>query len=80
MLNDLCEVAADHGVDCSTDFKTGSVAEEIVNYAQQEEMDAIVMGSAYRGAIGALLGGTADKVVKTATVPVITQRMQMDEV
>jgi nucleotide-binding universal stress UspA family protein len=42
-------------------------------------MDAIVMGSAYRGKLGNLLGGTTDKVVRTATVPVVTQRMQMDD-
>jgi nucleotide-binding universal stress UspA family protein len=43
-------------------------------------MDAIVMGSAYQGTLGSLLGNTTDKVVRTSTVPVITQRMRVDEV
>lgn len=80
VLNELCEVAADHGVDCSTALRTGSVSEEIVDYAEDEGMDAIVIGSAYRGVVGSLIGGTAEKVVRTARVPVITQRMKVEEV
>jgi nucleotide-binding universal stress UspA family protein len=38
------------------------------------------MGSAYRGTIGTILGGTADRVVRTSHVPVITQRMHMDDI
>jgi len=37
------------------------------------------MGSAYRGALRVLLGGTTDKVVRTATVPVVTKRIEMQE-
>jgi nucleotide-binding universal stress UspA family protein len=80
VLDELCGIAAEHGVDCSTALRTGSVAEEITDYAQQEGMDAIVMGSAYRGVVGSLLGGTAEKVVRTARVPVVTQRMKAEEV
>jgi nucleotide-binding universal stress UspA family protein len=80
VLEELCDVAAEHGVDCSTALRTGSVAEEITDHAQQEGMDAIVMGSAYRGVVGSLLGGTAEKVVRIARVPVITQRMNAEEV
>ena len=80
ILGELCEVAGEHGVECSTAFRTGSVGEEIVDYADEEELDAIVMGSAYRGVIGSLIGGTAEKVVRTARVPVITQRMKAEEV
>jgi len=80
VLDELAGVAEDHSVECTTVMRTGSPSEEIVDYADDEEMDAIVMGSAYRGKIGGILGGTMDKVVRTATVPVITQRMQMDEI
>ncbi|MFB6092719.1 MAG: universal stress protein [Haloquadratum sp.] len=79
ILSDLCERAAQRGVDCTRAMRTGSPSEEIVDYADDEGMDAIVMGSAYRGPIGALLGGTTDKVVRTATVPVISQRMKMED-
>jgi nucleotide-binding universal stress UspA family protein len=42
-------------------------------------MDAIVLGSAYKGKFRALLGSTAENVVRTSTVPVITTRMGFDE-
>lgn len=80
VTTEMCEMAADHGVDCRTAVKSGSVSERIVEYAEEEGVDAIVMASAYHGKLGALLGSTTDKVVRTATVPVITQRMQVDEV
>jgi nucleotide-binding universal stress UspA family protein len=78
-LDDICRVTEQHGVDCETDIRTGTVSEEIVEYAEEEGIDAIVMGSAYRGKVGALLGGTTDRVVRTATVPVITYRMEENE-
>ncbi len=80
VLEELGEQAAEHGVGYTSTIRTGSPSEEVVDYADEEGMDAIVMGSAYRGKVGAILGGTMDKVVRTATVPVITQRMQVDEI
>ncbi|MDQ2056237.1 universal stress protein [Halobellus sp. H-GB7] len=79
ILGEIEDIAAEHGVECTTAMRTGSPSEEIVDYAEDEGMGAIVMGSAYRGTIGSLLGGTTDRVVRTATVPVITQRMAMEE-
>ncbi|MFC5972133.1 universal stress protein [Halomarina salina] len=80
ILDQIQEVAAEHGVECETDRRSGSVAEEISDYAEENDMDVIVLASAYRGRIGTLLGGTTDKVVRTATVPVLTQRMGYDEI
>jgi nucleotide-binding universal stress UspA family protein len=78
-LQALEEIAADHGVEFEHHMVSGSPGEEIVKFATDEEMDVIVMGSAYRGKLGNLLGGTTDRVVRSATVPVITQRMGVDE-
>lgn len=80
VLGVLGGMAEEHGVEFNTAFKTGSPSEEIVDYADDEEMDVIVMGSAYRGTIGGLVGGTMDKVVRSSRVPVITQRMQMEDI
>jgi nucleotide-binding universal stress UspA family protein len=80
VTNEVAEMAAERGLECVTALRTGAPSEEIVDYAKDEGMDAIVMGSAYQGALGSLLGNTTDKVVRTATVPVITQRMRVDEV
>jgi nucleotide-binding universal stress UspA family protein len=79
VTGDLCGMAADRGVECASAIKTGAPAEEIVAYAEEEGMDAIVIGSAYRGTFRALLGSTAEKVVRTSEVPVITTRMEMNE-
>jgi len=81
VLADLGEVAADHGVEYATTLRTGSVSEEIIDCADETDgVDLIVMGTAYRGRLGSLLGGTATKVVNHAPVPVLTRRMRFDEV
>ena len=79
VLGDLSEMANDHSIETVTATRTGSVTGEIVKYADEQDVDAIVMGSAYRGKVGALIGGTTDKVVRSATVPVITHRMGVDD-
>ncbi|MEF8883578.1 MAG: universal stress protein [Haloarculaceae archaeon] len=79
VTEEICERASDAGVDCTTAIRTGSPAEEIVEYAEEEAMDVIVMGSAFKGTFGAVLGGTSDKVVRTSTVPVVTTRMTVED-
>jgi nucleotide-binding universal stress UspA family protein len=50
-----------------------SKAEAVVDYAQQHAVDVIVMGTHGRGALGHLLmGSVAERVVRTATCPVLT--------
>ena len=79
VTEELCGMAGEQGVECTTAIRTGSPAEEIVDYAEEHGMDVIVLGSAYQGKFRALLGSTADKVVRTAGVPVITTRMGVEE-
>jgi nucleotide-binding universal stress UspA family protein len=79
VTSELCEMASADGLDCTTAIRSGSPGEEIVDYAKAEGMDAIVLGSAYRGKLGALLGSTAEKVVRTSGVPVVTVREQMND-
>lgn len=79
VTGDVRDVAADAGIECVTAMKSGSVHEEIADYAEDENIDVIVIGTAYRGKVGALFGGEAEKVVRTSTVPVTTVRMRDDE-
>lgn len=79
VTGDVCDMAADAGVECTAAIKSGAPAEEIVDYAEDEGMDAIVLGSAYQGRFRAVLGGTSDKVVRTAPVPVIVTRQTMND-
>lgn len=79
LTTELCEMAADAGVECVPAITFGSPSTEIVDYAEEENVDLIVMGSAYGGAFRAILGSTTDRVVRTATVPVLTHRIEMQE-
>ena len=48
-------------------------AAEIVAKAVEDEIEAVVMGTADRGGVTrALVGSVADKVIRTAPVPVVT--------
>jgi nucleotide-binding universal stress UspA family protein len=58
-----------------TEVWTGAAAPGIVDYARQEAIDLIVMGSHGRGFISGLLTGrVAEKVVRIAPCPVLTVR------
>lgn len=72
---EVAKMADDAGVDYVTATAVGPrVYESINDYVEEEGIDAIVMGSGYRGSIGGLLGSTADRVLRSATVPVTVVR------
>jgi len=51
----------------------GDVAEEIIDYAAQNDIAMIVMGThGYKGLEKVLFGSVAEKVVKTSPCPVLT--------
>lgn len=77
-LTELGKIATEHGVEFEQHMRTGAPAEEIVDFADQERMDVIVMGAAYRGKLGDLLGSSTDRVVRSSKVPVITTRMSSE--
>jgi nucleotide-binding universal stress UspA family protein len=66
---------ADSGVEAGADALLGEVAPTIVEYANHEAVDLIVMGCHERpGPLRALLGSIADEVVRTAKQPVLLVR------
>ncbi len=74
-LETLATDARDRDLEVVTRAKAGSPAEEIVDYAESEDIDLIAMGTAGRGGFSRmLLGSVTDAVVRTATVPVMTVR------
>mgnify|MGYP006289514621 CR=1 FL=1 len=76
-LDDFTDRAAESGVDVETHIEVGpDVYEEINEYVEEEGMDAIVMGTGYRGKFGGFLGSTAENVVRTANVPVTVIRQR----
>lgn len=61
----------------SSALVVGPAARRIVEYADENEMDLIVMGTHGRGGLAhALLGSVAERVVRTAHCPVLTTRSQ----
>lgn len=76
ITDEVVDRATSAGVDAVTAIEVGpNVHEEINEYAQEKDVDLIVMGSGYRGRFGGLLGGTAEKVLRTADIPVTTVRV-----
>jgi len=56
-------------------IREGAPAQEIVKYAKDTDIDLIVVGTHGRGAVAKLLmGSVAERVVRTASCPVLTVR------
>lgn len=63
------------GIAVRTLVLTGSASQEIVRAASEEHADAIVLGTHGRTGLNrALLGSVADRVIRTASCPVLTVR------
>lgn len=69
-VTDVVDRASERGVDGTGVVRTGNVAEEIVEYADEKDIDLIVMGKQGRGAIDKYIGSTAEKVARMSDVPV----------
>jgi nucleotide-binding universal stress UspA family protein len=55
--------------------RAGTPAAEVVNFARENDIDLIVMGTHGRGFVGhMLMGSVAETVVRTAPCPVLTVR------
>jgi nucleotide-binding universal stress UspA family protein len=70
VVTEVVDRAADRGLAGTGSVKTGRVPEEIIEYADENDIDHIVMGKQGHGAIEKYLGGTAEKVMRMAGIPV----------
>ena len=69
------EVFANSGITVEGKILSGYAAQEILSYATSNEMDIIVMGTHGRTGIDRILfGSVAEKIVKAASIPVMTIR------
>jgi nucleotide-binding universal stress UspA family protein len=58
---------------CRAQVVLGDAAEEILNYAEAEEIDLIIMGTHGRKGIERIIfGSVAERVIKKSPVPVLT--------
>jgi nucleotide-binding universal stress UspA family protein len=63
----------EESVDYESKVLAGDISEEIINFAKENEMDMIIMGThGYKGLEKVLFGSVAEKVVKLASCPVLT--------
>lgn len=69
-VSSVADQAAERGLDATGVVRTGRIAAEIVAYAEDNDVDLIVMGKQGRGAIEKYLGSTAEKVARMSEVPV----------
>jgi nucleotide-binding universal stress UspA family protein len=69
------EIAADHDREIKTEAVTGKPSNEIINYAQNHDVDHIVLGSHGRTGLDRfLIGSVAERVVRRSPVPVTVMR------
>jgi nucleotide-binding universal stress UspA family protein len=72
---ELVAAGRERGLEVVTETTNGDPAEEIVDYADREGIGLIAMGTAGRGGFKRfVVGSVADAVVRTAPVPVLTDR------
>ena len=80
LLEEAESVAAEHGTALETDTATGRPADALVEYAEANDIDHIVMGShGRRGLSRFLLGSVAEAVVRRSPVSVTVIRERTGE-
>jgi nucleotide-binding universal stress UspA family protein len=74
------EIAAGHGVDVTTHVEHGGIHRKLLGTIEQTDADLAVAGTHGRtGFDRYLLGSVAEKLVRTAPVPVLTVREAVAE-
>ena len=73
ITTDLAERARAHGVDATATVTDGVPHEAISAYAEQNDVDLVVMGTAGRtGLQEQVLGSVTERTLRTTSVPVLT--------
>lgn len=76
----VADAAAAAGVETTTTVTSGTAYRAIREYADEQAIDMIVMGTHGRKGLDRyLLGSVTERVVRTADVPVLTVRQSTDE-
>lgn len=71
-LDRIADLAGDRGVDVVTDVRRGVPYEVILDYADEADVDLVVMGTHGRSGVDRfLLGSVTDRVIRAGAVPVL---------
>lgn len=80
VVGEIGALADEAGVEFVEAVRFGPHVYEVINdYVEEADVDLIAMGSGYHGEFGGLFGSTADKVLRTAHVPVLVLRRELRE-
>lgn len=75
-LEDIERRASAAGLETRTELRRGSPADGILDYADEHDVDLVVMGTRGRSAIDrVLLGSVAENVIRNADQPVMVKRL-----
>jgi len=75
LFDELAAEADDHGIETERAIEVGKPTQTIVEYAEDHDIDHVVMGSHGRkGVTRILLGNVAEKIVRRSPVPVTVVR------
>lgn len=75
VTDEIVERATEHGVDVVADVTDGRPSDRILGYADERNVDLIVMGTHGRTGVGrVLLGSVAERVARHSDVPVLLVR------
>lgn len=79
-VNDVASEAADAGVtQVETAVLTGRIPEKLRTYISDNDVDMLVVGTHGRSGVSrVLLGSVAEKLLRTATIPVLAVPMRED--
>ena len=71
----VADMASEAGLECEQVVKSGKPYEEIVEYADESDVDVIAMGTrGHDGLEDYILGTVTERVVRSSSVPVLTVR------
>ena len=74
-LDAAVDRAETHGLDLATDLVYGAPARSVVEYAEDNDIDQIIVGSHGRDGVSrVLLGSVAETIVRRSSVPVTVVR------
>ncbi|WP_254525959.1 universal stress protein [Natrinema caseinilyticum] len=78
-VEDVEQQCHEKGVDVVTETRKGEPAQEILEYSEENNIDIIVMGTHGRSGFDhVLIGSVAERVVRHATIPVLTVRSKAE--
>ncbi len=79
-VRNIADRAGDAGVDSTETVTTGSASQRITEYAAENDIDMILMGTQGRDGLDRyFLGSVTERVVRSSDVPVLTLREDTEE-